>query len=859
MKTKLIFTLILLCGFLSAHAQHRLEILDSLPDGTVRYANVLSKVKSATIDDSKSFLRNILKTEHGVDFYLLSKETDEIGMTHEKYQQTCHGLKVAFCEYIVHKDQNENIVSINGHYGRLPKDIKRTPKYPFGSALENAIKKKAMKNVTVHKPKERKSVEKFIQQGAQQSDEYELVFIYGTDNQWHLAYKTNLTPGNIMDNFNAYISCETGDLVFEQPMVFKTNAVGTAATRYSGTRNITTDSFNGSFRLREVSRGGSNTAIRTFNFLRNPAAYPNETQAGINSAVDFTDNDNNWTASEYNNANFDNAALDAHWGAETTFDYFRTVHNRNSYDNNNSPIISYVHVRTRNNSGNVVNMDNAFWSDNFNAMFYGDGNWLEPMVCLDICAHELGHGICQATAELVYEKESGAINESLSDIWGACVENWATTNKQTWICGEDLGLPFRSMSNPNLFGQPDTYGGTFWYNLNGCSPNDNNDKCGVHTNSGVGNFWFFLLSQGGSGTNDIGNAYSVTGIGITKAARIVYRAEVSYLTSSANYAQFRNATISAATNLYGANSQEVISVTNAWYAVGVGNFFPPVIAGPSGVCPGTTGVFTANYPHANVGVTWTCSPFLSITPDGNLATVTNNTSLNNSPISSAPSAIPPDSIPNYHPEGWVRAQLAGTGITLERTITVNKNTLEDFNLPATASAQTILIVTATTAVPGIVDWSVSPSTGVSWQQWQNNSMQITFSQSGTYTVQATTTNSCGTFTKEKQITISGGCSTCPPISLYVIAYPNPSADVLNIEVTEEVNNESSLAASTERKPLFLYQLFDDKGNRILRKESSEKKIRFNTSGVPNGIYFIHIQDISGKKSEIAKQTLIIKH
>ena len=156
----------------------------------------------------------------------------------------------------------------------------------------------------------------------------------------------------------------------------------------------------------------------------------------------------------------------------------------------------------------------------------------------------------------------------------------------------------------------------------------------------------------------------------------------------------------------------------------------PIITGPSSVCPGTTGVFTVNHPFANVGVTWSCSPSLSITPNGNSVTVTNNTTLNNSPTLSAPSMIPPGAIVNYASEGWVQAVLASTGDTLKRTITVNKHTVENFNLPATASANTLLIVTATTAAPDIVEWSVTPSTGVDWQQWLGNSIQIAFSQAG---------------------------------------------------------------------------------------------------------------------------------
>jgi Zn-dependent metalloprotease len=137
------------------------------------------------------------------------------------------------------------------------------------------------------------------------------------------------------------------------------------------------------------------------------------------------------------------------------------------------------------------------------------------------------------------------------------------------------------MSNPNQFSQPDTYGGTYWVNTTSCTPTNNNDQCGVHTNSGVLNFWFYLLSQGGSGTNDISNAYNVTALGIDKAAAIAYRTNTVYLTSTSNYANARTYAIQSAVDLYGAGSQEVISTTNAWYAVGVGAAYNTGCGAPS--------------------------------------------------------------------------------------------------------------------------------------------------------------------------------------------------------------------------------------------------------------------------------------
>ncbi len=126
------------------------------------------------------------------------------------------------------------------------------------------------------------------------------------------------------------------------------------------------------------------------------------------------------------------------------------------------------------------------------------------------------------------------------------------------------------MSNPNAEGQPDTYQGTNWVTVAGCTPSFTNDWCGVHTNSGVMNFWFFLLSDGGIGTNDNGDAFNVTGIGIEDAADIVYRAESVYMTANTTFADARTNTIQSAEDIFGACSQAVESVTNAWFAVGVG-------------------------------------------------------------------------------------------------------------------------------------------------------------------------------------------------------------------------------------------------------------------------------------------------
>ena len=172
------------------------------------------------------------------------------------------------------------------------------------------------------------------------------------------------------------------------------------------------------------------------------------------NAVDFTDTDNNWNNV---NTNLDEYATDAHWGAEMTYDYYLNNHGRNSIDDNGLALKSYIHYQAGPNP-----FFNAFWNGNW--MTYGDGNGnnVTPLTSMDIAAHEVTHGLTQHTASLIYQGESGALNESFSDIFGTCIENFARPSNWNWTLGEDIGTIFRSMSNPNTFNDPDTYMGTYW-------------------------------------------------------------------------------------------------------------------------------------------------------------------------------------------------------------------------------------------------------------------------------------------------------------------------------------------------------------------------------------------------------------
>jgi len=142
------------------------------------------------------------------------------------------------------------------------------------------------------------------------------------------------------------------------------------------------------------------------------------------------------------------------------------------------------------------------------------------------------------------------------------------------LVGEDIGVTLRSMSNPKAYGDPDTYLGTNWATGTG-------DNGGVHTNSGVQNFWYYLLANGGSGTNDNGDSYNITPLGIFDAGAVAFRNNTVYLWSNSQYADARFYAIQSAIDLFGACSPEVVTTTDAWYAVGVGSRTTVPMVAPS--------------------------------------------------------------------------------------------------------------------------------------------------------------------------------------------------------------------------------------------------------------------------------------
>ncbi|HEX5753587.1 MAG TPA: M4 family metallopeptidase [Archangium sp.] len=251
----------------------------------------------------------------------------------------------------------------------------------------------------------------------------------------------------------------------------------------------------------------------------------------------------------------------------TTYDCYSVNFGRDSYNGTGAQLRSTVHYSS--------NYTNAFW--NGTQMVYGDSDGVQSAPLgksLDVTVHELTHAVTSSESNLTYSNESGALNEGLSDIFGAYCESWSrgwVVDAAVWMVGDDVWTPntpgdaLRYMANPTQDGSskdyyPTRYTGTA-------------DNGGVHWNSGIANLAFKLLTTGGSHPRGVTSTV-VTGIGIQKAGQIFYRANRDLFTASTTFAQAKTYTEQAATQL-GYSSADVASVSAAWQAVGVGVATPP--------------------------------------------------------------------------------------------------------------------------------------------------------------------------------------------------------------------------------------------------------------------------------------------
>ena len=565
-----IFTLILLTAILQAYAQ------ESLREAIRGDRGISKKFIELRTDQQRTFsfsqLRSVLELDRRSDFVSMDQQRDKLGFTHYRFYQTLKEIPIENSMYIAHV-KNGKLSKLSGEIVidfDESNDYSPVPALSSAQAIEFALRNV---NAQVYMWQDAGMEQRIKDQMGNPQATYAptatLVWFNDGDEisprDLRLAYKVDVYAKLPLSRADYFIDAKNGSFLGKKDKLFYSDVTGTAATAYSGSQTIHSDLVSvGNYRLRDYSKGNGVITL-----------HGETAQRG----ADYTSTSVNWTLSGTNIA-----ALDAHYGVSQTYSFYLAKFSRNSYNGSGAALYSYVNDPTY--------TDNAFWDGsamNFNKRSTGAPGGVTG---IDVTGHELTHGVTQTTSGLNYSGESGAMNESMSDIMGKSVQFYSKPADMSWLMSNDMNWIIRDMSNPNSRSQPDTYKGTYWYT-------GTSDNGGVHTNSGIGNFMFYLLVMGGSGANDIGNSFSVTGIGLDKADQILYRSETVYLSPTSKYADWRTACINAATDLYGSGSNEVTQVQNAWYAVGIGT------AGGSGSgCSTPSGLTSSSITNTSATISW---------------------------------------------------------------------------------------------------------------------------------------------------------------------------------------------------------------------------------------------------------------
>ncbi|MEV7082153.1 M4 family metallopeptidase [Streptomyces sp. NPDC093516] len=457
---------------------------------------------------------------------------DADGTVHTRYERTYAGLPVLGGDLVVHESKSGRTQGVTRATKAAIKVASLKPAVPAAKAEQQAV-----------------TLAKAAGSEKTEADSAPRKVIWAADGKPVLAYETvvgGLQEDGTPNELHVVTDAATGEKLYEHQAI----ETGTGNTTYSGTVTLSTTKSGTTYNLTDGTRGGH----RTYNLNRGTSG----------TGTLFSGADDVW--GNGSPSNLETAAADAHYGAQVTWDFYKSAFGRSGIRNDGKAAYSRVHY------GN--NYVNAFWSDSCFCMTYGDGSGnANPLTSLDVAAHEMSHGLTSATAGLNYSGESGGLNEATSDIFGAGAEFFANNSSDVgdYLIGEEIdingdGTPLRYMDKPSKDGASKDY----WSSgLGGVD---------VHYSSGPANHFFYLLSEGSGAKTINGVAYNsptsngstVTGIGRTKALQIWYKALTTYMTSTTKYAQARTATLNAASALYGASSAEYKAVAAAWSAVNVG-------------------------------------------------------------------------------------------------------------------------------------------------------------------------------------------------------------------------------------------------------------------------------------------------
>ena len=493
-------------------------------------------------------------------------QEDDLGYRHIRLRQFYQGLPVIGSELVVHINRDQKIYQVNGRYSPQI-DNSVAPQITPEVAVQSGAKYLAGLSFSVASPPQ--------------------LVIYPSGNRYYLAYRYLLSGTDNKGNAFAlvhYVDAQTGiilnrynDVKYIAPPSGGGSHKDISGTRLSGEdgNTVTVEGWHETTNADTYYLYNKNRWWYIWNCGHNPSyTYDQYTYAyRLGGGGD-------WDA-----VSPDPIEISAAKNFYDTQEYFYRIFGRRSYNGLSSYAAGNVHYG--------LSYANAFWD---RSQFYfgdGDGSQADPLTTLDIVAHEYGHAVTDYSCQLFYQDESGALNESFSDIIAASIEIATQGVKEgrdargiypatlpgyaDWLIGEDAwleSLALRDMRNPTnqvTVGegnqQPARYHGPFW-----ADEQDLiwwSDSGGVHQNSGVQNFFYYLLTEGGSATAEdspSGLPYTITGLGIY-APLVAYRAQTYYAIWSDTYQTIRDAWIDAAYD-YGGSSWAQVAAA-AWDAVGI--------------------------------------------------------------------------------------------------------------------------------------------------------------------------------------------------------------------------------------------------------------------------------------------------
>ena len=500
--------------------------------------------------------------ERADELVVIGTHVDRLSMAHTRVQQRFNGIPVLRGEAIAHlnpdgsafAETDDLVANIN---------VSTTPLLTPAAAIDRAVRDYGCRTCLTATPT---------------ADLWIVRDDAGVD---HLTYRVQLRRIDASHDTSLpvrFIDAQGGQVVLS----YDNLQTGTGESLYSGTVSIGTyhNPVVGDYVMENLG-----LRVGTFDF-RN----------GTSCCFLFLDADDNWNDSSQR------AGVDAHYAMERYFTYLSAVHGRNGIDGAGGPFTFPGDDGVTSIAASLVHYsmgyNNAFWDATNLVMVYGDGDGVQfsPLVTLDIAGHEMTHGVTQFTAALIYQGESGALNESWSDVVGAMLERDVRgESANTWKLAEEAYTPatagdaLRYMDDPHLATNkgftPDDDPDHYSERYTGAS-----DNGGVHINSGISNKAFYLLAQGGS--HHLGG--SMVGIGADAAAQIWFTALTSYMSSGTTFMGARVATSLAAQALYGAGSTQHQAVEKAWCLVGVGPCLEAISISP-GSGSGVTQTFTLTY------------------------------------------------------------------------------------------------------------------------------------------------------------------------------------------------------------------------------------------------------------------------